>query len=74
MGQTGFPIAGTLRKAAAGQWVTLAMPLRCFARGGVDMQRVALPFALSTAGKLGLSISDVRIASAAVPQDRCGEP
>ncbi|HEY0026742.1 MAG TPA: exo 1,3/1,4-beta-D-glucan glucohydrolase [Allosphingosinicella sp.] len=74
MGNVGFPITGALRGAAAGQWMTLAVPLRCFARGGVEMQRVALPFALSTAGRLGLSVSDVRIASAAVPQDRCGEP
>lgn len=74
MGQTGFPIAGALRSATAGQWNTLSMPLRCFARAGVDMQRVALPFALSTPGRLSLSLSDVRIASAAVPQDRCGEP
>jgi beta-glucosidase len=74
MGQFGLPITGALRGATAGQWATLAVPLRCFARGGVDMQRVALPFALSTAGRLGLSLSDVRIASAAVPQDRCGEP
>ena len=74
MANVGFPITGALRSAAAGQWTTLAVPLRCFARGGVDMQRVALPFVLTTAGKLGLSLSDVRIASAAVPQDRCGEP
>ena len=74
MGSTGFPITGALRSATAGQWTTLAVPLRCFARGGVDMQRVALPFVLTAAGKLGLSLSDVRIASAAVPQDRCGEP
>jgi beta-glucosidase len=74
MANTGFPITGALRAAGAGQWATLAVPLRCFARGGVDMQRVALPFTLTTAGRLGLSISDVRIASAAVPQDRCGEP
>lgn len=74
MAGTGFPITGGLRSAGVGQWATLAVPLRCFARGGVDMQRVALPFVLSTAGRLGLSISDVRIASAAVPQDRCGEP
>jgi beta-glucosidase len=74
MGQTGFPITGALRASGARQWTTLAVPLRCFARAGVDMQRVALPFALSTAGRLGLSLSDVRIASAAVPQDRCGQP
>ena len=71
---TAFPITGALRDAAAGQWATFAIPLRCFARGGVDMSRVTTPFVISTAGRLELSISDVRIASAAVPQDRCGAP
>jgi hypothetical protein len=38
------------------------------------MTRVSTPFSLATAGSLELSVSDVRIASAAVPQDRCGQP
>ena len=69
-----LPITGALRAAPAGQWQTLAVPLGCFARAGVDMQRVSVPFTLATAGRLALSVSDVRIASATVPQDRCGQP
>ncbi|HEX9931291.1 MAG TPA: putative glycoside hydrolase [Allosphingosinicella sp.] len=53
---------------------TFALPLGCFARAGVDMQRVSVPFTLATAGRLTLSVSDVRIASATVPQDRCAQP
>jgi beta-glucosidase len=68
------PITGLLNAAPLGQWQTLAIPLGCFARAGVDMQRVSVPFMISTAGRLGLSISDIRIASATVPQDRCGQP
>jgi beta-glucosidase len=69
-----LPIAGALSGAAAGQWATMTIPLRCFARAGVDMRRVAVPFSIATAGRLGLSVSDVRIASAAVNQDQCGAP
>jgi beta-glucosidase len=69
-----LPITGALRAAPVGQWQTLAVPLGCFARAGVDMQRLNYPFSLSTGGRLALSISDVRIASATVPQDRCGQP
>jgi beta-glucosidase len=69
-----LPITAALRAAAPGQWTTLAVPLRCFARAGVDMRRVATPFSIATAGRLDLSVSDVRIASAAVPQDRCAQP
>jgi beta-glucosidase len=68
------PVAGELRAAARGEWRTLAVPLGCFARGGADMSRVAVPFSLATAGRLRIAISDVRIASAVVPQDRCGTP
>jgi beta-glucosidase len=72
--RTTLPITGALRGAQAGQWATLAVPLRCLRDAGVDMQRVSAPITISTAGRLALSISDVRIASAAVPQNQCGQP
>ncbi|MFN3388403.1 MAG: glycoside hydrolase family 3 protein [Allosphingosinicella sp.] len=74
LGDQAVPITGALRGATAGTWTTIAVPLRCFARAGVDMSRVNMPFTLATAGQLALSVSDVRIASAQVPQDRCGQP
>jgi len=66
------PVGGLLRAAPVGQWRTMVVPLRCFVRGGLDPKAVRTPFAITTSGKLSLSLSDVRIASAAVPQDRCG--
>jgi beta-glucosidase len=72
--RAGLPIAGYLRSAPMGQWTTMAIPLRCLREAGVDMQRVSAPVWISTAGKLTLSVSDVRIASAAVPQNQCGRP
>jgi beta-glucosidase len=74
MGSATLPITGALRAGPAGEWRTLAVPLGCFARAGVDMARVAVPFTIATAGRLRIAVSDVRIASAAVPQDRCGQP
>ncbi|HEV2865413.1 MAG TPA: glycoside hydrolase family 3 C-terminal domain-containing protein, partial [Allosphingosinicella sp.] len=69
-----LPITGALRTAPAGEWRTLIVPLRCFARGGVTMTGVARPFALRSAGPLRLAVSDVRLGSAAVNQDQCGQP
>ena len=66
------PIRGRLAAATPGEWTTLAVPLRCFRNAGVDMANVIIPFELATSGRLALSVSGVRIASAAVPQDRCG--
>ena len=69
-----LPIGGMLRAAPLGQWQTAIVPLRCFAQRGVDMTKVEAPFTLVTEGKVTLSISDVRIDSAAVNQDQCGQP
>ena len=68
------PIRGLLAAAPVGTWSTMAVPLRCFRQGGVDMTRVTAPLLITTAGRLALSVSDVRFASAAVPQTQCGRP
>jgi beta-glucosidase len=71
MDNASVPITDALRAAPKGEWRTLTVPLRCFARAGVEMARISAPLVLSTSGKLTIAISDVRIASASVPQDRC---
>ena len=38
------------------------------------MARVVGSLNIATSGRLSLSVSDVRIASAAVNQDQCGQP
>ncbi|MDP9422779.1 MAG: exo 1,3/1,4-beta-D-glucan glucohydrolase [Pseudomonadota bacterium] len=63
------PITGALRKT--GEWQSLAIPLGCFKTAGADMSKVSTPFTLATAGKLSIAISDIRLASVTVPQDRC---
>jgi beta-glucosidase len=50
-----------LRAAPAGEWQTLTVPLSCFAVDGADLSAVEMPFALSTAGRLKLTISDVSL-------------
>jgi beta-glucosidase len=63
------PISGALRKT--GEWQSVAIPLGCFKTAGADMSKVTTPFTLSTTGKLTIAISDIRLASVTVPQDRC---
>ena len=55
------PITGFLRAAAPGQWTTLSVPLQCFAKAGADFRQVLRPFTLSTAGRLRLAVSDIRL-------------
>jgi beta-glucosidase len=66
------PLGGILRSAPAGEWRTLTLPLGCFAQG-LDPAKLTAPLLIETAGKLGLSISDVRVISATVPQTQCGQ-
>ncbi|GAA4757371.1 exo 1,3/1,4-beta-D-glucan glucohydrolase [Sphingomonas daechungensis] len=65
------PVTDTLRSSAKDSWQTLTIPLRCFAKAGADMAKVSTPLVMSTSGQLTIAVSDVRIASANVPQDRC---
>ena len=74
MNSGSVPIAGLLRASPVGKWQTAIVPLRCFVRRNVDMTKLDQPFNLVAEGSLTLSISDVRIDSAAVDQDRCGAP
>ena len=74
LGSAALPIAGDLRAAPVGQWRTLIMPLRCFARAGATANAVSPPFAIESDGAMTMALSDVRIASAAVDQDHCGRP
>ena len=66
------PIAGLLNAAPIGEWRTMAIPLRCLREAGVNMGGVTAPLTLSTNGRLAISVSDVRITSANVPQSQCG--
>ena len=65
------PVTNSLRSAPRGEWRTLTVPLKCFARSGADMGKISTPLVLRTSGKLAVGISDIRIGSASVPQDRC---
>ena len=72
MASNRVPIGGALRAAPVGQWQTLTLPLGCFAKTGDEMKTLNMPLAIATPGKLVLTISDVRVLSATVPQDQCG--
>ena len=74
MNGASLPIGGLLRAAPIGEWKTMTLPLRCFARVGLDPKNLLVPMAITTSGKLTLSISDVRLASTMVDQNSCGQP
>ena len=61
-----------LSSVRLGEWVTMTLPLACFADRAPGLSSVAAPFALRTAGSLVVSFSDVRLVQAAIHQCRFG--
>jgi len=55
-------VSRVLRDAAGKGWTTLSVPLGCLRAAGTDLTNVSTPFALTTSGKLGLSLLAVKIA------------
>lgn len=65
IGTARAPVTALLRRAPVGAWQLLSVPLRCFA--GADLARVTQPFAVATAGRMILSVADIRIAQGITP-------
>jgi len=59
----GADVTALLSAAPVGQWRTAKFKLSCFKAGAADMTRITSPFRLATAGRLGLSFSEIRLAS-----------
>ena len=66
------PITAALQGAPHGQWQHLDVPLACFASAGENMSRVWTPFALQTAGKLTLAVTNIRLESGTAGDVHCG--
>jgi beta-glucosidase len=54
-------LTATLRSAPRGAWRSYSYPLACLAARGADLSTVEAPFAISTTGRLALTISEVRL-------------
>jgi len=63
-------LTARLATARIGAWHTLSIPLACLVDQGADLSLVSAPFAVSTSGSFGLSLSDVRIVRRA-PKTPC---
>ena len=44
-----------------GEWVTRGISLKCFAAAGADVERVIVPFLLTTSRPFDITIKNVRI-------------
>ncbi|HEU4780256.1 MAG TPA: exo 1,3/1,4-beta-D-glucan glucohydrolase [Steroidobacteraceae bacterium] len=60
-----LPFADTLGGVTAGQWQTVGVPLKCFAKVGAEVSKVNEPLSLESSGKLDLSLSQVKLGTVA---------
>jgi beta-glucosidase len=61
LGGGAVDITPRLRAIPSGEWKTMRIPLRCFARAGADLSRVDTPFRVSTEGELGIRFADIEM-------------
>jgi beta-glucosidase len=55
-------VTRVFKNSQPGDWRNLSIPLSCFTAAGADLARVAVPFAVETSGRFGLTISEVSLA------------
>jgi beta-glucosidase len=60
-----LPFAATLSGLPAGKWQTVGVPLKCFAKAGADVTKVNEALVVQSAGKLDLSVSQVKLGTVA---------
>ncbi|MFS0773776.1 glycoside hydrolase family 3 N-terminal domain-containing protein [Sphingomonas sp. 1P08PE] len=56
---------GDLAALPAGQWRTISVPLKCFAKAGADLAKLDAPFVLTLPGPATVSISRVALGTVA---------
>jgi beta-glucosidase len=65
---------GPSLRAIKGQgWQSISVPLSCFAKLGVDMTKVSVPFRLSSRGPLDLTLSRIALGSTRAGQVGCAK-
>ena len=56
-------LTALLRAAPVGVWRTAKVRLSCLRDAGAKLAMVETPFAIGTAGRMALSVSEIRLAS-----------
>jgi beta-glucosidase len=58
---TGIDVTAQLRGAKGKAWQTLSVPLSCFAKAGLDMTKVQIPFGINSSASLDLAVSRIAL-------------
>jgi hypothetical protein len=67
-------VSKILKDLKKDEWTTLPIPLNCFTKEGLDIKKVNGPFVISTDGKLGITIANVRLQKLPEGEKGCAKP
>ncbi len=62
LGRASVPLDAVLAAAPVGEWRTVKVKLACFRQGGEDLTQVTAPVSITSTGRLGLSVGELRLA------------
>ena len=54
-------VSAMLKDLKKDEWTTFPIPLNCFTKEGLDIKKISGPVLISTEGKLGLTIVNIRL-------------
>ncbi|WP_440875977.1 putative glycoside hydrolase [Thalassotalea sp. PLHSN55] len=58
-----FPLKNGLKKLPKNEWVSVPVPIKCFAKDNFDLSKVTTPFMVYTGGKMTIEIANIRVVS-----------
>ena len=60
-----LPFADTLASLPKGKWQTVGVPLKCFAKAGVDVTKINQTVSIESEGKLDITLSQAKLGTVA---------
>lgn len=54
-------VSAMLKDLKKDEWTTFPIPLNCFTKEGLDIKKITSPVVISTDGRLGLTITNIRL-------------
>lgn len=67
-------VSAMLKDLKKDEWTTFPIPLNCFTKEGLDIKKINGPVVISTDGRLGLTITNVRLQKLPEGEKGCAKP
>ncbi|MFC7291278.1 putative glycoside hydrolase [Hirschia litorea] len=64
-------LKSVFKKLPKNEWVSLPLPLKCFADENFDFSKITSPLILQTTGKMEIEVGDIRLAAFPADQAKC---